>query len=239
MIVFEETGTPFRNGIRTAAHLLDTQYGIHTNDYAVYTSHGSSGCMIPNQYWVPGMFAPMPIMGKYFVYYGVDYVPPRELGRKCVERMVYELFSENTGVCRFHRKWVEAIVDEIIEAHYKYPMNYKAHQFELAKMIYEAEEDQVVFWESERTVDIIGQFLEKWERFGLKDDGDCVRQPNAEHRSLHDWVRYFRENKLEAARAFWEDIRAGIIEAFTAGPDSIAEASAPYQAARLDVMEKR
>jgi glyceraldehyde-3-phosphate dehydrogenase (ferredoxin) len=82
--------------------------------------------MTPNQYWVPGMLSPMPMMGKYFVYYGVDYLPPRQLGRRSVERMIYELFSENSGVCRFHRKWVEAIVDEIIEAHYKYKIDAKS-----------------------------------------------------------------------------------------------------------------
>ena len=59
---------------------------------------------------------PMPMMGKYFTYYGVDFLPPRELGRRSVQRMVYEFFSENSGVCRFHRKWVEAIVDEILAA---------------------------------------------------------------------------------------------------------------------------
>ena len=91
--------------------------------------------MVPNQYWVPGMLSPMPMMGKYFVYYGVDFLPPRELGRKCVERMVYELFSENSGVCRFHRKWAEAIVDEIISSHYDFAVDYKTHQFELARQI--------------------------------------------------------------------------------------------------------
>ena len=85
------------------------------------------------------------MMGKYFVYYGFDYLPPRTLGKRCVERMVYELFSENSGVCRFHRKWVEAIIDEIISAHYKFPIEYKAHQFEIARQIYEADGDQSPF----------------------------------------------------------------------------------------------
>ena len=31
--------------------------------------------MVPNQYWVPGMLSPMPMMGKYFVYYGVEFHP--------------------------------------------------------------------------------------------------------------------------------------------------------------------
>ncbi|MBN1303799.1 MAG: hypothetical protein JXA13_05135 [Anaerolineales bacterium] len=227
MIVFEAQGEPFRQGMRQAARLLDERYGIRSVDYTVYTAHSSCGYMAPNQYWVPGMLAPMPMMGKYFVYYGVDYVPPRALGRKCVERMVYELFSENSGVCRFHRKWVEAIVDEIIEAHYQFPLDYKAHQFLCSKRIYELEGSQAVFWESERTVDVIWKFLEKWERHGLNDD------------SLHAWVARFREDKWSAARAFWDEIRAGIEEAYQAGPEAIPDVSAPFQAARLDIMEKK
>jgi glyceraldehyde-3-phosphate dehydrogenase (ferredoxin) len=234
MILFEEAGAVFRRGIRTAAQELDQEKlaagGYQTtkiSSAAVYTAHGKTGCMTPNQYWVPGMFAPMPMMGKYFVYYGIDFVPPRELGKKCVERMIYELFNENTGVCRFHRKWVEAIVDEIIEAHYKYPVDYKAHQFDVAKQIYAAEGAASVFWESERTVDVLWQYLEKWERHGLADD------------SLHVWVQRFRNDKWSAAREFWTEIQTGIAEGFSGGPESIPEVSAPYQAAKLDVMEKK
>jgi glyceraldehyde-3-phosphate dehydrogenase (ferredoxin) len=234
MILFAEAGEVFRHGMRLAAQTLDRQRSAAEDDQptkvsasAVYNSHGASGCMTPNQYWAPGMLAPMPMMGKYFVYYGIDYVPPHELGKKCVERMVYELFSENTGVCRFHRKWVEAIVDEIIEAHYKYLVDYKSHQFDVAKQIYDAEGSAVNFWESERTVDILWQFLEKWERHGLADE------------SLHQWVGRFRYDKWLAAREYWNEIQAGIAEAFAAGPESIPDVSAPYLAARLDVMENK
>jgi glyceraldehyde-3-phosphate dehydrogenase (ferredoxin) len=227
MILLSEAGAPFRQGMRAAARHLDALYGTRTTQHAVFTSHGANGNMAPNQYWVPGMFAPMPMMGKYFVYYGVDYVPPRELGKKCVERMVYELFSENTGVCRFHRKWVEAIVDEILAAHYKYPVDYKSHQFELARQIYAAEGEAVGMWESERTVDIVWKFLEKWEVHGLANE------------SLHDWVRRFRADKWAAARAYWQEISLGIAAAFAAGAEAIPEVSAPYQAAKLDVMEKK
>ena len=123
MILGDPAGEPFRQGIRAAAAALDARYqlnepGKRTVDRAVYTAHGRQGCMTPNQYWVPGMLSPMPMMGKYFVYYGVEFLPPRELGKRCVHRMTYEFFSENSGVCRFHRKWVEAIIDEIIAAHY-------------------------------------------------------------------------------------------------------------------------
>jgi glyceraldehyde-3-phosphate dehydrogenase (ferredoxin) len=231
MILFEPAGEPFRTGLRQSARSLDERYGHkqvgqRCQDLAVYTAHGEQGCMTPNQYWVPGMFSPMPMMGKYFVYYGVDYLPPRELGRRCVERMVYELFSENTGICRFHRKWAETIVDEIISAHYNFPVNYKAHQFELFRQIFQEEGDRAVFWEGERTVDIIAVFLEKWQRFGLKDA------------SLDEWVRRFRDDKWLAARDFWDEILAGIQEAVAAGHQAIPDMSAPFKAAKLDVMEK-
>ncbi len=229
MIVLEPAGGPFRQGIRTAARLLDEAHATQPSisSLAVYTSHGAQGCMTPNQYWVPGMLGPMMMMGKYFNYYGVDYLPPRQLGRRSVERMVYELFSENTGVCRFHRKWVEAIVDEIIEAHYHYEMDYKAHQFELARQIDALEGTGVCFWENERTIDIIAQYLEKWERHGLNDE------------SLHEWVRRFREDKWAAGRSYWEEMRLGIAEAFAAGAEAIPDVVAPYQAAKMDVMEKK
>ena len=232
MILFEEAGECFRSGIRAAALELDQRYhlstpGQTTIDHAVFISHGNKGGLTPNQYWVPGMLSPMPIMGKYFVYYGFDFLPPRILGRRCVERMVYELFSENTGVCRFHRKWVEAIVDEIISAHYQFPVDYKAHQFELARQVFELEGDQSTFWESERTIEVVRQYLEKWQRLDLKDF------------DLLAWVSRFQSDRWEAARAYWEEILAGIQEAFQSGAQAIPDVVAPYQAAKLDVMEKR
>jgi len=232
MILFDRAGEVFRSGMRSAALSLDKQYqltepGQRTIDLTVFVPHGKQGNMAPNQYWVPGMLSPMPIMGKYFVYYGFDYLPPRILGQRCVERMVYELFNENTGVCRFHRKWVEAIIDEIISTHYHFPVDYRAHQFELARQVYEADGEQSTFWESERAVDIIWQYLEKWERLGLNDN------------DLQTWINRFRANRWEAARAYWEEIRVGIMHAFQNGSEAIPDIVAPYQAAKLDVMEKR
>lgn len=232
MILFDEVGAPFRNGIRTAAMELDKKYGYkdpgkRTMDLAVFTSHGRTGCMTPNQYWAPGILAPMPMMGKYFLYYGVEFTPPRELGKKCVHRMVYELFGENSGVCRFHRKWVEAIIDDIIAAHYDLTLHYKEHQFLLARDIFDHDGPSVVFWESQRAIDFVWRFLEDWKSRGLADP------------ILDEWIKRFHVDSKAAARAFWEEIRAGIEEAFRAGADSIPEISAPYKAAQLDIMEKK
>jgi glyceraldehyde-3-phosphate dehydrogenase (ferredoxin) len=240
-ILFDPRCAIFRQGMRAAAQTLDERpktkdetlspadhppsFVIRPSSSSVYTAHGDRGCMVPNQYWVPGMLAPMPMMGKYFVYYGLDFLPPRELGKKCVERMVYELYNENSGICRFHRKWAEVIVDEIISSHYRFPVDFKAHQFELAKQIYELDGGAAVPWESERTVDAVWKYLE--------DIGGA--NPDAE---LAAWIERFRADKWAAARAYWEEMRAGIAEAFAAGPNAIPDQKAPGAAA-VDVMAKK
>jgi glyceraldehyde-3-phosphate dehydrogenase (ferredoxin) len=173
------------------------------------------------------MFSPMPMMGKYFNYYGVDFVPPRALGRKCVERMVYEFYSENSGICRFHRKWAETIVDEIIACHYDLPLDFKTHQFEIVKAICEQEIEGVTLWESERTVDIIQGYLESWERLDLKEP------------ALHQWLERFRADKWTAAREYWQEIYSGIVEALAAGAEALPDKHPEHKAAESDVMEKR
>ncbi len=225
MIMFDEAGEVFRQGLRQAAAALSGRYGADVGQSAVYNSHGAQGCLTPNQYWTPGMLSPMPMMGKYFVYYGYEYLPPKLLGKRCVERMVYELYSENSGVCRFHRKWVEAIVDEIIESHYKVDLDYKAHQFKLVRQIWDQEHANIVFWESERTIDIIWKYLEGWANVGLHD------APEPGERSLAEWLQFFQQDKRSASKAYWDAIRRGIEEAIIAGPQAIADNMAPFQSA--------
>jgi glyceraldehyde-3-phosphate dehydrogenase (ferredoxin) len=135
--------------------------------------------------------------------------------------MVYELFSENSGACRFHRKWVEAIVDDIIRAHYDIDVDYEAHQFALAEQIYQYQGDDSTFWESERVVDIIHQYLERWGEIGLDDP------------ELDRWIARFRADKWSAARAYWNEIAVGIREAFAAGAEAVPRQLSPHQAAAL------
>ena len=97
----------FSLGAREVARRIGRRTGrLHdVLDRLVVTCAGERGWMVPNQYWVPGMFSPMPILGKYFQYYGDDFVPPRELGRMNAARMTAELLLDNLGFCRFHREW--------------------------------------------------------------------------------------------------------------------------------------
>ena len=48
--------------------------------------------------------------------YSLDFVPPRELGRRCGERTVAELALDNLGICRFQREWAEDSLDELLLA---------------------------------------------------------------------------------------------------------------------------
>ncbi len=132
-------------------------------------------------------------------------MPPYELGRKNVERFVYEFYSENSGACRFHRKWVEDIIDQIITAHYELKLDFWRSNFDLAKAISDYQSSGAVFWESERTLDIIQGFLEKWQRAGLK------------HPELADWVERFHQDKWKAGKEFWDEIYRGEMETFEKG----------------------
>jgi glyceraldehyde-3-phosphate dehydrogenase (ferredoxin) len=205
MILFSTPGAVFRLGMRAAARAIDARYGIASLHRTAYTAHGTNGHMAPNQYWTPGMFAPMPLMGKYFSYYENKFLPPRALGRKNVERFVYELYSENSGSCRFHRKWVEALIDDIILAHFDLDFDYWAVNFNLARAMHQRESAASVPWESERVIDIIHGFLEKWQRDGLE-------QPE-----LTEWIARFRADKWQAGRAFWQEMYDGMTEAFEQG----------------------
>lgn len=185
----------FRQGIRNAAKKLDLKYNTNTINLAVFNAFGSDGCIVPNQYWVPGMFSPMPIMGKYFEYYGADYLNPFELGKKNVERMIKELYSDNSGICRFHRGWVEKIIEKIIDKLFEVKIDYFAHHKKLAQKI--NLNNQPVFWESERVVDIIKIYLEKV----------LVGEPN--NRELQELINKFNKDKFATAKEYWQQILNG------------------------------
>ncbi len=217
-ILFNPECEIFRSGIRTAALELDRIYNINSSDRAVFIPHGEKGHMVPNQYWVAGMLSPMPMMGKYYVYYEGKFMPPYELGKKNVERMTYELFNDNSGICRFHRKWAESITDEILCAHYGLDINYKKHQFDLAHEIHKSESPKSIMWESQRVADLIFTILEQWERHGLEEP------------VLMEWLTLFREDKKSAALKWWNETLRGIHDAFGDGAEKISEVYTPSQA---------
>jgi hypothetical protein len=112
----------------------------------------------------------------------------------------------------------ETITDEILRAHYTgLDANYKEHQFELAREIYEREAPKIVFWESQRVMDMVMGYLVQWESDGL-------RSPE-----LMEWLGRFRDDKDATVKAYWKAIYNGIKSAFKDGAGAIPDVLTPGQ----------
>ena len=215
-ILFDERAAIFRKGIRAAGYELNERYpDTLPMERAVFLSHGDYGHMVPNQYWVPGMGSPMPVMGKYYVYYGGGYITPEELGRKNVQRMVWELVNDNTGMCRFHRQWSEALMGVIINDRFGLDINFRDHHFQLAKEIHDHEFGKSVPWETERMGELFFNYLEACEEDGTEEP------------SVFRWHQH--EDKLLTAQAFWQAIKDAQDITFRGPPEQIPEALTPLQ----------
>ena len=205
LALLERCATPghlLSRGMRAASQAL----GPAARDRAVYLANGPEGWMVPNQYWAPGMLGPQCIMGKYYVHYGMEFVPPRELGRKCAERMVAELTTDNAGLCRFHRGWSEKVWPEIVQGHYGVTIDYPGIHARMAKQLHR--QGAPVYWESARIEEIVHGFL--------KD----VSEENPTDAALKGWLERFDADRHGAARAFWDEMRAGVEEKMAAIPDA-------------------
>ena len=215
-ILFDDRAALFREGIRTAAYAMNKLYPeTQPMDRAVFLSHGEKGHMVPNQYWVPGMGSPMPIMGKYYVFYGGGFTTPADLGRKNVERMVYELINDNCGVCRFHRQWSEPLSEKIINDRFGLDIDFKAFHYKMAKEIKEHEQGKCVPWETKRMAELFFSYLEYCSGGSSEDN------------ALYSWQQH---DDIEiTAQAFWQAIRDAQEHAFNAGVDSIPDSLTPTE----------
>lgn len=189
----------FREGVRKWSRTRSPRMGTALHDRLVYVAFSRRGWMVPNQYWVAGALSPMAIMGKYYMVYGNDFIPPRELGRKCAERMKKELILDNLGTCRFHRGWAEELLPEAVGTLYNCKEEFLRSIDVLASRLHSR--NSPVFWESERDIDYIHTFLKR------KREVDSDSSPE-----LTAWLDRFAHDKVEAARDFWYETLKGIDE---------------------------
>ena len=189
----------FREGVRKWSRLHSRAKGFSLHDRFVYTAHNRRGWMVPNQYWVSGVLAPMAIMGKYYMIYSYDFIPPRTLGRMCAERMKKELLLDNLGTCRFHRGWAEEMLPDIMGSVYSNKDSFLQSIDVLASRI--NSRNSPIFWESEANIDYLFSFLQRKRQVDGEQD---LR--------LQEWLERFTENKYEAARDFWYQTLMGIDE---------------------------
>ncbi|HJZ86431.1 MAG TPA: aldehyde ferredoxin oxidoreductase N-terminal domain-containing protein [Polyangia bacterium] len=180
-------------GVRALARSLAGAAG----DAAVYVAHGEAGGMAPNQYWVPGILAPVAVGGRYYVDYSFEFAAPRELGRRCAERMVRELALDNLGLCRFQREWAEGRMDELARAA-RLEVDPLEHHRELARALDDAAAPRP--WETARTRDLVKSYLDEVARDGRPDP------------ALSAWRAGFAADRDAAAGAYWAELRAGIRE---------------------------
>lgn len=186
-------------GVRKWARRVRRERGVRILDRFVYTANGRKGWMVPNQYWTPGALAPMAIMGKYYMHYGSEFLPPRELGRTCAERLKKELVMDNAGICRFHRGWAEDYVPQAMETLYGRRDAYLRSVSSAASRL--NSRNAGVYWESESNVRFVKSFLRRAR--------DVEKQSS---RELDRWINFFDEDPGEAALEFWFETRKGIDE---------------------------
>lgn len=186
-------------GVRKWARRVRRERGVRILDRFVYTANGRKGWMVPNQYWTPGALAPMAIMGKYYMHYGSEFLPPRELGRTCAERLKKELIMDNAGICRFHRGWAEDYVPQAMETLYGKRDAYLRSVSSAASRL--NSRNAGVYWESESDVRFVKSFLRRAR--------DVEKQSS---RELDRWISLFDEDPGEAALEFWFETRKGIDE---------------------------
>jgi glyceraldehyde-3-phosphate dehydrogenase (ferredoxin) len=141
----------------------------------------------------------MPVMGKYYMYYGNDFLPPRTLGRMNAAMMKNEIMLDNSGFCRFHRAWAEEILPDIIDSLYGLKDRYLEQIAVTASRI--NSRNSSVFWETERNIDYVHSFLKR------KREVDGERRPE-----LEEWLGRFQSDRHEAALGFWCEIQKGVME---------------------------
>ncbi len=188
-----------RSGARKYARHMAREKGIGVMDRFVHIGFARQGWMVPNQYWTPGVLSPMAIMGKYYMVYGKEFIPPRELGRQNAERMIKELMMDNLGFCRFHRAWAEDIMPDVIDKLYGLKKEFMQNLKLTATRI--NSRNASIFWESERNVDFLFQFLRK-----------KANEDNVQDQELDNWIKAFEKDKFEAGLQFWFEIHKGIHE---------------------------
>ena len=186
-------------GARRLARNMGREKERKILDCFLFTSYARNGWMVPNQYWTPGVLSPMPIMGKYYMDYGKDFLPPRELGRKNAKRMKMELILDNMGMCRFHRLWAEEMIPEIMGELYQMKDEYLSGISITASRI--NSRNSSCYWETKRAVEFIQTFLKR------KKDVEGDSSPE-----LMKWLTLFENDPGEAGLAFWYDIHKGVQE---------------------------
>ncbi|MEB3844535.1 MAG: aldehyde ferredoxin oxidoreductase [Desulfurococcales archaeon] len=184
-----------REGARRAAQIMDEQYqrivesaGVSFRDLLVYAAFGERGYMTPNYYWSPGMIAPLYVLGRYWTNYSPTYMEPEEYARNSLRRAMAELEVDNAGMCRFHRKWGEKVLQALYNELAGASVDLAGHSLETYRNIavYNRRAGaEPVPWESRKTMDVVATIAAE---IGVKGWESRV----GDREALLDWWARFK-----------------------------------------------
>jgi glyceraldehyde-3-phosphate dehydrogenase (ferredoxin) len=186
-------------GARKFARQLSRAKGDKVRDCFVYNAYARKGWMAPNQYWTPGVLSPMAIMGKYYMHYDKNFLPPREVGRFGTRRLRGELIMDNLGCCRFHRSWAEEMLPDIMGSLFDLKKQYLENNHITASRI--SSRNASIYWESQRNIDYVQTFLIRQHAVEGNNDPQLLK-----------WIDNFAANRKEAALSYWYEMHKGIQE---------------------------
>ena len=179
-------------GIRSASKILNVLYmerigalGRKFEDLAVYALFGDEGHIAPNYYWTPGMVAPLPVLGRYWTLYAGVFLDPEEFAEKSFERALMEYFDDNSGMCRFHRKWGEKYLPKLLEELYGLPnvIERVKQRYREIMRYQELAGAYPVFWDNNKIIDFMALAAKEYAN--------------------EEWMKKFEEDKYKAAREWW------------------------------------
>ncbi|UXD21601.1 aldehyde:ferredoxin oxidoreductase [Ignicoccus pacificus DSM 13166] len=156
-------------GIRLAAKEFDKRYekrvksaGLKFEDLAIYVAFGEKGYITPNLYWAPGMVAPLYVLGRYWTNYTPTFADPKSFAESSFRRAIKELLIDNSGICRFHRRWAEKLLPKMYEEVYESPVDeeYARSIYKEIAIYNKKAGAEPVPWETKKTYDLVATMAE-------------------------------------------------------------------------------
>ncbi len=186
-------------GLRAAAQALNTRYPARTamhhqafQDPAVYAAFGDRGYMTPNLYWSPGVVAPMPLLGRYWTVYSPTFNEPEAMAETAYNRALNELLVDNAGICRFHRKWAEKLLDHLYREIWGLELNLRRHAAETLALIKAYQEKAGAEprpWETRKVIDMVAGIAAET---GYNDW--AVRLATQPEKAAREWWTRFKQH---------------------------------------------
>ncbi|AEM38531.1 Aldehyde ferredoxin oxidoreductase [Pyrolobus fumarii 1A] len=178
-------------GLRGAARELAERLDTDPRSYTVYAAFGEEGYMTLNLYWTPGLVAPVYVTGKYWTNYSPTFMEPEEFAKTAYERIINEYLVDNAGFCRFHRGWLEKLIQAMYREILGVDKNLREHarrmyaRIALYSRLAKAEPSH---WETARTRDLVATIAAETGHTQWAER--MVKDPRA---ALDWWERFKRE----------------------------------------------